>query len=117
MARNEVCILGATSAAHLLCHLSVLIVTGLFVPLQEEFNLNEFWVTVLPLVGLILMGVGAVPAGLITDRRGARLLLIVFFAALSLSCAGAALAQNAWTFAAALRNLSSSCFCSCPCLT
>lgn len=105
MNRNEVTILGSTFVAHVLCHASVLLVTGLLVPLKREFGLTEFWVTALPLLGYILMGVGAVPAGMITDRWGARPVLIVFFVCTGLSCAAAAMARSALGFAAALTAL------------
>ena len=105
MTGRERSIVGVTFVAHVLCHTSVLVVTGLLVPLQREFNLTEFWVTALPLLGYILMGVGAVPAGLIADRWGARPVLAVYFWLTGLACALAASAPNAWVFAGALTLL------------
>lgn len=105
MNRQEVSILGSTFVAHILCHSSVLLVAGLLVPLKHEFGLTEFWVTALPLLGYILMGLGAVPAGLITDRWGARPVLTVFFFFTGVSCAAAAVARSALGFAAALTAL------------
>ncbi|MHC4697346.1 MAG: MFS transporter, partial [Planctomycetota bacterium] len=105
MTGRERSIVGVTFVAHVLCHTSVLVVTGLLVPLQREFDLTEFWVTALPLLGYMLMGVGAVPAGLIADRWGARPVLAVYFWLTGLACAVAALAPNAWIFAGALTVL------------
>ena len=105
MTRSERSIVGSTFVAHFLCHASVLIITGLLVPLQSEFDLTEFWVTALPLMGYILMGLGAVPAGLITDRWGERPVLLAFFALTGVSCAAVAMAPNAWAFGAALTGL------------
>jgi MFS family permease len=51
------------------------------------------------------MGVGAVPAGLMTDRWGARPVLTVFFLCTGLSCAAAAMARSALGFAGALTAL------------
>ncbi len=105
MNRQEYTILSITSIAHFLCHTSVLIVTGLLVPLAREFDLNEFWVTVLPLSGYMLMGFGAVPAGMLTDRIGARPVLLLYFVLTGLAAAGAAVSQDAWSFAASLTAL------------
>ncbi len=105
MTGKERRIVGVTLVAHVLCHASVLVITGLLVPLQREFDLTEFWVTVLPLSGYVLMGVGAVPAGLMADRWGARPVLGVYFFLTGLGCAAAALAPNAWVFAGALTVL------------
>ncbi len=105
MTYRERSIVVVTFIAHVLCHSSVLVVTGLLVPLRREFNLNEFWVTALPLSGYVLMGVGAVPAGLMADRWGARPVLGAYFALTGLACAAAASAPNAWVFAGALTLL------------
>lgn len=105
MTRTEVSILSSTFIGHIVCHASVLIVTGLLVPLKEEFELTKFWVTTIPLLGYILMGVGAVPAGLITDRYGARPVLLVFFIMTGVSSAAAAMAPNVWALVAALTAL------------
>jgi len=75
------------------------------VPLQKEFNLTEFWVTTIPLLGYILMGVGAVPAGIITDRYGARPVLLTFFIFVGISCCAAALASSVWALVGALTLL------------
>lgn len=105
MTSRERRIVGVTLVAHVLCHSSVLVITGLLVPLRREFDLTEFWVTVLPLSGYVLMGVGAVPAGLMADRWGARPVLGAYFFLTGLGCAAAALAPNAWVFAGALTVL------------
>jgi len=105
MTRRERRIVGVTFVAHVLCHSSVLVITGLLVPLRREFDLSEFWVTVLPLSGYVLMGVGAVPAGLMADRWGTRPVLGMYFVLTSLGCAAAASAPNAWVFAGALTLL------------
>ena len=105
MTRSEYSILGVTTIGHCLCHWSVLIVTGLLVTLQREFGLTEFWVTALPLTGYVLMGVGAVPAGIMADRWGPRRVLLVYFVLTGLACGAAAVAPNAWALAAALTAL------------
>jgi len=108
MNRDEKLIIGVTFVAHALCHASVLVITGLLIPLRNEFGLSEFWVTALPLSGYVLMGVGAIPAGLIADRWGSRPVLGVYFALTAMSCALAAWAPNVWVFAGALTALGAS---------
>ncbi len=105
MTRSETSILGVTVVGHCLCHWSVLIVTGLLVTLQQEFGLTEFWVTALPLLGYILMGVGAVPAGMMTDRWGSRTVLLIYFGLTGLACATASVAPSAWALTGALTLL------------
>ncbi len=105
MTRSEYSILGVTVVGHCLCHWSVLIVTGLLVTLRAEFNLTEFWVTALPLTGYVLMGVGAVPAGMMTDRWGARTVLLIYFVLTGLACIAAGAASSAWMLSVALAAL------------
>ncbi len=81
---------------------SILIVTGIFTPLQAEFDLTGLQVTALPLIGYVLMGGGALPAGYFTDRFGPKPMLLVYFASTAISCVCAALAPNAVAFAIAL---------------
>jgi MFS family permease len=98
-------IVAVTFAGHVLCHASVLVVTGLLIPLKREFDLSAFWVTMLPLVGYILMGLGALPAGLAVDRWGTRRVLGAYFLLTGVACGMAATAPNAWVFAGALSLL------------
>lgn len=105
MTRSEYSILGVTVVGHCLCHWSVLIVTGLLVTLKQEFALTEFWVTALPVSGYVLMGVGAVPAGMLADRWQPRSVLLIYFVLTGLACAAAASAPNAWALAGALTLL------------
>ncbi|NOX57624.1 MAG: MFS transporter [Planctomycetes bacterium] len=105
MNRNERSILIVTSLGHALCHWSALLITGIFEQVRSEFALSHFLVTVLPLTGYVLMGVGSLPAGLLTDRLGPKFVLLIYFSATALASVVAALSQNAWGFAFALTLL------------
>lgn len=102
MNRSERSILTVTSIGHALCHWCALLVTGIFAQLQAEFDLTGLQVTSLPVIGYVLMGAGALPAGYFTDRFGPKPMLTVYFASTALSCVAAALAPNAIAFAVAL---------------
>ncbi|GJM26290.1 MAG: MFS transporter [Phycisphaerae bacterium] len=105
MNRSERSILLVTSIGHALCHWCALLVTGIFAPLQSEFNLTGFQVTSLPVIGYVLMGAGALPAGYFTDRFGPKPMLLIYFASTTISCVAAAIAPTTLTFAIALTGL------------
>ena len=67
---------------HAVCHLGLLVFPGALLSIKEEFGLSPFAVTALPLMGYVLLGLGALPAGLVIDKWGARRLLAVYFSAL-----------------------------------
>ena len=69
------------------------------------FELQPGQVTLLGLSGYILMGLGAVPTGLWTDRWGARRVLVVYFFWLAAAAGLVALAPSAWALALALTGL------------
>ena len=105
MTRNERSILTVTLFGHALCHWSVLTFSGLLTTFQREFDLSPFWVTVLPISGYVLMGLGAVPAGMLTDRWQAKGVLAIYFLATGASALAVAVAWNVWVLAAALAGL------------
>ncbi len=105
MNRSERSILIVTGIGHALCHWCALLVTGIFTPLRAEFGLTGFQVSALPVIGYVLMGVGALPAGYFTDRWGPKPMLVTYFISTALACVFAALATSAFTFAVALTLL------------
>ncbi len=108
MNRNESSILLITAVGHVLCHWCMLVFAGILEPLRLEFGLSRFWITNLPFIGFVLMGVGAVPAGLLADRFGPRRILTVYFAATFLACSAAALAKGPLTLTLSLTLLGAS---------
>jgi predicted MFS family arabinose efflux permease len=103
--RREWRIIGITSAGHALCHTGELVFAGILLALKQEFDLSPYQVTLLGLAGYVLMGVGAVPVGLWTDRWSARGVLTVYFFALALAATAVVLAPTAGLLAAALTGL------------
>jgi MFS family permease len=62
-------------------------------------------VTLLGLAGYMLMGVGAIPAGIGTDRWGSRRLLTVYFFWMAAAAGAVALASDTWELALGLTVL------------
>ena len=104
-ADQEARILGLTSLGHLLCHVGELLFAGVLTALMAEFDLPPDRAALLGLPGLILFGIGALPAGLGADRWGARGVLIAYFFGTALMAAAVALAPNWWTVALTLTGL------------
>ncbi|MBY0527635.1 MAG: MFS transporter [Gemmataceae bacterium] len=98
-------IVGITSVAHALCHVSELTVVGMLEPLREEFHLQPAEVTLLPLTGYVLMGLGAIPTGLWADRWGSRRVLLIYFFWIAASAVAVSLAPSALLLALALTSL------------
>src|SRR5262249_51216290 len=78
-ASSEWPIIAITSVGHTLCHTAELVFAGVLIALKREFELPPDQVTLLGLAGYMLMGVGAIPVGLWTDRLGSRYMLILYF--------------------------------------
>ena len=68
--QNEWRIIGLTSYGHALCHVCELAFAALLPAVMIEFSLEADQAAGLMVPGLILFGVGALPSGIWTDRRG-----------------------------------------------
>ncbi len=90
------------STGHALCHIAELLFTGVLVAVQQEFALSKRLATAIPVVGWILMGVGAIPAGLLTDRYSPRAILIAYFAAVAGAGLWCAASGSVWGLVAGL---------------
>jgi MFS family permease len=89
-------ILAATSVGHALCHISMLTLPAVLVPVAEEYGLSLTRVTGIGTLAYLLFGLGALPAGVLAGMTSAKLMLILFF----FGTAGAAvLVATAPTFA------------------
>ena len=82
---SESRILILTSFGHTLCHVSELAFIGLIPAVVAEFQISVDKATLLPLPGFIMYGVGALPTGLWTDRRGSRKAMTVYFFAVMMA--------------------------------
>jgi MFS family permease len=80
-------ILTATSMGHALCHISMLVLPAVLVPVSQEYGLSLTRVTGIGTIAYLLFGVGALPAGVIAGVTSAKFMLILFYA----GTAGAAL--------------------------
>ena len=105
MNRSEYSILAVTATGHIICHWCMLVVTGLLITLRTEFNLSESQVTDLPWLGYLLMGMGAIPAGIFADRFGPKKILVLYFFLTSLACVSVSVASTARALGAGLTFL------------
>ncbi len=101
-AASEWALITLASTGHALCHIAELLFTGVLLAVQQEFSLSERLATAIPLLGWILMGVGAIPAGLLTDRYSPRTILIAYFAAVAAAGVWCAASTSVWGLVAGL---------------
>lgn len=80
-------ILTATTTGHALCHISMLVLPAVLVPVSQEYGLSLTKVTGIGTIAYLLFGLGSLPAGIIAGLTSAKFMLILFF----LGTAGAAL--------------------------
>src|SRR5262249_13834382 len=90
----ERAIILVTSLAHYLCHLGEMMFPCVLAPVLEEFGLAPHQATLLALLGYILLGAGALPAGACADAWEPRKLLAIYFVAMAASAAAVALAPG-----------------------
>jgi MFS family permease len=87
------------------CHLGLLVFPGILLTLRAEFGLSEQFAANLSLAGYMLLGFGAIPAGIITDRSRPQRMLVVFFLWTAAACGIIAAARNPWLLAGGLTLL------------
>lgn len=92
--RNERRIIGITSFAHGLCHVSELAFGAVILAVMREFDLTPEQAAAMAVPGFILYGVGAVPTGLWADRRGPREVLGCYFVCVALAAVAIGLAKT-----------------------
>jgi MFS family permease len=77
---NERKILSTTCLGHFLSHFNMLVFPALVLPLTERYGMGLAAVLALSFWMYLLFGVTALPWGLLTDRFGAKPLLLTFYA-------------------------------------
>jgi MFS family permease len=97
--------LGTIYAAHGASHGFMLVLPAVLVALRAEFHASFTTLGTVATVSSMLYGLGALPAGLLTDRVGAPVLLRVFAGGSAICCGLAAVAPGIWWLAAALALL------------
>jgi MFS family permease len=98
-------IIGITSLGHSLCHISELAFAAVLGAVIAEFGLGPDRAAALAVPGFVLYGVGAIPAGLWTDRRGPHVVLTVYFLLMALASLLVCAARSPWQLGAALSLL------------
>ncbi|MFP4481130.1 MAG: MFS transporter [Desulfohalobiaceae bacterium] len=91
MPANEKNILFVTCLAHFLTHFNMLMFPALVLPLSQAYQMELSQVLNLSFAMYLLYGVSALPWGLLSDRIGAKPLLLLFYLGCGLSAIGAAL--------------------------
>ncbi|HEV8325598.1 MAG TPA: MFS transporter [Myxococcota bacterium] len=100
--RDERRVLWVTSAGHLLSHLYMLVFPALVSPIRAELGLDLRAALDLSFPGYLLYGLGALPAGYLTDRWQARGMLAIGMAASGAGAVAAGLARTPGGLMAAL---------------
>ncbi len=103
--RREHLLIGITSLGHFLCHLGELAFMGVMLAVKEELDLDPGMAAVLPMLGFVLMGVGALPVGLWADWCGPGRLLQVYFLSLAAAAGLVALSSGVGQLFVALTAL------------
>jgi MFS family permease len=98
-------VISITSLGHLLCHMGELVFIGVMLAVKKEMDLDETAITTLPMLGFILMGVGALPVGVWADWWGPARVFQIYFVSLAVSAVLVALATDVWQLFAALTLL------------
>ncbi len=105
LSQQEKAVLETTSLGHLLCHLGELIFPSVILAIKSEFHLTPDQTTLLALLGYVLMGVGAVPAGAWADSWGCGKVLMVYYFLMGISGLAVAMAGDVWLLFGALTLL------------
>ncbi len=81
-------------AGHALNHVYMILFAPLLVPMQREFGLDVDGITFYFFLANVFFGLGAVPAGWLCDKLGAKPLLVVFFLGSAIGGAMVGLAES-----------------------
>jgi MFS family permease len=76
---DERSLLTVTSLGHTICHLGELVFVGVMLAVQKEFALESWQAAALAGPGYLLMGVGALPVGVLADWWGPTRVFQLYF--------------------------------------
>ena len=79
---------------HLYIHLFTAIFFVIVLALEQDWQLSYHELIKIWTLGSILVGVVALPAGLLSDRIGARVMMVIFFLGMGLSSTAAGLTES-----------------------
>ena len=71
-----------TSIGHFLVHSMTMILPAILVILEKEFSVSFIELGQLATIQILFLGLGGFPAGILADRFGSRMVLMVYFAGL-----------------------------------
>lgn len=94
MTRSDRTLIGLTGIAHALDHLYILILPAIMTLLAHEFGRGLFSLSLVANASYLAFGLGALPAGFLSDRMGPKRALIAFLLGASLSTAAIALSPS-----------------------
>ncbi len=92
--QNERRVMVLTCLAHCMAHMYMLVFPAVVTPLRHELNMSLGEVVQLSLASYLLYGLGALPAGMLTDRWSARWMLFVCCALSGLGALAAAASRS-----------------------
>ncbi len=74
-----------TSIGHFLVHSMTMILPAILVILEKEFSVSLVQLGQLATIQILFLGLGGFPSGILADRFGSRMVLMVYFAGLVIS--------------------------------
>ena len=74
-----------TSIGHFLVHSMIMILPAILVILEKEFSVSLVQLGQLATIQILFLGLGGFPSGILADRFGSRMVLMVYFAGLVIS--------------------------------
>ena len=74
-----------TSIGHFLVHAMTMILPAILVILEKEFSVSLVQLGQLATIQILFLGLGGFPAGILSDRFGSRMVLMVYFLGLVIS--------------------------------
>ena len=74
-----------TSLGHFLVHSMTMILPAILILLEKEFSVSLIQLGQLVTLQILFLGLGGFPAGILADRFGSRMVLMVYFAGLVIS--------------------------------
>ena len=110
--KREVLLLGT---AHALAHGYMLVFPAVLILIMKEFQVGYFMLGILGTVSNFAFGLGALPAGFLSDRVGARRLILLYLFGATLAALLISFAKSFFQLAAGLGLLGLSCSMYHPC--
>ena len=74
-----------TSLGHFLVHFSTMVLPSIILLLQSEFNVSMIQLGTLIMTQIFFMGIGGFPSGILVDRYGTKIILLIYFFGIFLS--------------------------------